>query len=144
MADKLKILFTPVDAYGHFNACIGLAEPLRDRGHNVIFAVPNGWKGKLAALGFGEEWYSTEDSDSDDGVSKAPSSDTNSLIETMAHGMAMNPEDQIKGLLNMCFNLWAKMTMNGDPRLKEIVNKIKPDVIVLDMPFCPVALVTSG
>ena len=142
MADKFTILVAPVDAYGHFNACIGLAEPLRDRGHNVIFAVPNGWKGKLNVLGFGEEWYSTGDSDEE--LITAQSAVQHTLMETMAHGLAMCPQDQIKSIGIASFHLLSKMTMNANSSLKKIVTKTKPDVIVFDMPFCPPALVSAG
>ncbi len=45
MSKKLTILFSPLDGYGHVNACTGVAEALRDRGHRIVFAIDKSWKG---------------------------------------------------------------------------------------------------
>ena len=37
--DKMTVLFAPLDFHGHVNACHGIAEELRDRGHTVVFAI---------------------------------------------------------------------------------------------------------
>src|SRR5699024_1793295 len=36
---SLKILIHSLDGAGHLNACIGLAQALASRGHQVIFAI---------------------------------------------------------------------------------------------------------
>ncbi len=57
---QLTIFFTPFDAFGHVHACIGIAEPLKQRGHRIIFGVTTGWKGKLLPYGFEEILYGKE------------------------------------------------------------------------------------
>jgi UDP:flavonoid glycosyltransferase YjiC (YdhE family) len=55
MSKKFTILFVPLDDSGHVNACIGLAECLRDRGHKIVVAIDPTFKGKLISYGFIEE-----------------------------------------------------------------------------------------
>jgi len=143
MSDKLTVLFVPLDAYGHFNACIGLAEPLRDRGHKIVFATPTGWKGKLAELGFQEECYLPDPEDAAAESDEVASGATINLFEKLAHGMAMSPLDQIKGVLRPMFQLGLKLA-HQDKSLKTIVTRVKPDVIVIDSLFTYPSLVNSG
>ena len=51
MQRKLKILFAPIDATGHVNSGIGMAQVLREAGHEVAFVVNEQWKGKLEKYG---------------------------------------------------------------------------------------------
>jgi UDP:flavonoid glycosyltransferase YjiC (YdhE family) len=62
MAQKLTILFAPVDAVGHVYACIGIAQVLRDRGHRIVFAISDNWRQKLKTYGFEEEIIELSDS----------------------------------------------------------------------------------
>ena len=141
-SEKLTILFVPLDGHGHFNACIGLGQPLLKRGHNVVFATPNGWNGKLAELGFQEEWYSTADPSVD---TKSTQSDTlNNVVEQMSFCLAMSPKEQTKCLLSGSYPMLKSMMVNGEPQLRNILTKIKPDVIVLDNMYSQPALVTAG
>jgi len=55
MSKKLTLLFVPFNDLGHLNACIGLAECLRDRGHKFVFAIDPTFKGKLISYRFIEE-----------------------------------------------------------------------------------------
>ena len=56
MTDQpLTILFMPESAYGPTNQCIGLGDQLRRRGHRVVFAAEESWRGKLEAMGFDED-----------------------------------------------------------------------------------------
>ena len=140
MKEKLKILFAPLDGYGHVYACIGLAQPLRERGHEVIFATPNGWKGKLVELGFQEECYSTSGTQIES--NETPSAVFSGLAKSMAHGMALSAEEQMKELAPLFFISAKDIMINSYTQLKTIVSKTNPDVIVLD--FSQPALVGSG
>jgi len=54
MSKSLTVLFAPLDGHGHINACHGLAEELRERGHRVVFTIDNVFKGRLKQYGFEE------------------------------------------------------------------------------------------
>src|SRR5579885_1491059 len=60
MSSSLKILFAPMDMYGHYNPSIGFAQMMKQRGHEIFFAVAPTWKGKLAPLGFQEVSFHEE------------------------------------------------------------------------------------
>ena len=50
----LRILVTPLSSHGHLNACHGLCEELRDRGHEITFLLAKAFAGRLAKYGFKE------------------------------------------------------------------------------------------
>lgn len=45
---------TPLNGHGHINACHGLCEELRDRGHDIIFVIDKSFQGRLERYGFKE------------------------------------------------------------------------------------------
>ncbi len=55
MAQKLTILFSPMDAVGHVYPCIGIARVLRDRRNRIVFALSHNQRRKLKIYGFEEE-----------------------------------------------------------------------------------------
>ena len=50
----MKIFFYPADAIGHINACIGLAQELFKRKHQIFFISNNSFKGQYEVFGFNE------------------------------------------------------------------------------------------
>ena len=60
MANKLTILFVPMNALGHLNPMIGFAQNLHPK-HRIIFAVSQRSKGQLKKYGFEEEEYQVDD-----------------------------------------------------------------------------------
>ncbi len=55
MAQKLAILFLPMDAVGHVYTCICIAQVLRDRRHRIVFALSHNLRQMLKIYGFEEE-----------------------------------------------------------------------------------------
>ncbi|OTF82765.1 hypothetical protein BLA29_015043, partial [Euroglyphus maynei] len=43
-----------VDGVGHINACVGLAQPLKKRGHEIIFLTNEFFSGNYEKFGFKE------------------------------------------------------------------------------------------
>ena len=144
LEDKLTILFAPMDAYGHFNCCIGMAEPLRDRGHNVVFATPNGWQGKLVSQGFKEEWYSYRTIETELAETVTQSDSFINVTERMATVLALSPQEQMEVFVPTILAPIKDMVINGEDQLREIVARTKPDVIVADIMFSQPALVNAG
>jgi len=46
---SLKVLFVPLDAHGHINACVGIAQKIVAHGHRAIFALEQSWRGKVSS-----------------------------------------------------------------------------------------------
>ena len=49
---KLKILVQTHEGIGHVNAALGLAEPLRDRGHEIVFVSTEAVRNLIENRGF--------------------------------------------------------------------------------------------
>ncbi|CAG2114558.1 unnamed protein product, partial [Medioppia subpectinata] len=52
--NNLTVLFVPIDAVGHVNASVGIAEVLIQAGHQVVFVVSDQWRGRLTKYGIQE------------------------------------------------------------------------------------------
>jgi len=144
MPKKLKILIVSLDGVGHFNACIGIGQQLKDRGHTVVFAVPDGWKNKLSPQGFIEEWInpgSPQDAVDED---KLDEDGFPEMARKMAPAFQMSPVGRIE---HFCLTLWQlliKQAEYNEPRFKEIVAKVKPDLIVADLVMHHPSIMDAG
>jgi len=98
-SQKLTILFAPIHGVGHVNACLGIAEKLRDRGHKVVFATPNDWKGNFEPQKFLEECYSTQQKFAKETKTTECDDAWGEIASKFAPALAMSPEDQIGNFL---------------------------------------------
>ena len=133
MSSKLTILFAPFEGVGHVMACIGLAEALQSRGHKIVFAVNKVYEGKLALYGFQEELLDPPKTDQvENFVEKPGEAYTNSLMNS---GMfkSMSSLEKLKLVKTVMNNpeMLAKVKA-VEPQIKQIVDKHKPDVYIID------------
>lgn len=146
MTDRLTILFWPESAYGPTNQCIGIGKVLLDRGHRVVFAAESSWKGRLEPLGFEEELVDLaappESSDSDAGEEDAGAFWKEFIRET-APEFRKPTIEQLTTFIQPTFQALIDGAVYCEPRLREIVEKVKPDVIVEDNVVCFPATVTA-
>jgi UDP:flavonoid glycosyltransferase YjiC (YdhE family) len=136
---KLTILFTPVDAMGHFNASMGVAAPLRDRGHKVIFAVPPGMRNKLTAQGFEEEPYFN-------GTQGLNASQTTwrDMVQRMVPNLELEAPDQFRPFLGALYKEVSAQCQESHAGLLEIVARTQPDIIVADYTIQEPAIMNAG
>ncbi|MGA5143211.1 glycosyltransferase [Streptomyces azureus] len=137
----LTILFAPESAYGPTNNCAGIGDVLRRRGHRVVFAAEASWKGRLAPLGFEEEL-----------VNLAPPpeqpQDAGQFWKDFIRDTA--PEFRkptIEQLGTWIKPVWEELVSGArycEPQVKEIIDRVRPDVIVEDNVVCFPALTTAG
>ncbi|MBB2943088.1 MGT family glycosyltransferase [Actinoplanes lutulentus] len=133
----------PESAYGPTNNCIGIGDILRQRGHRVVFAAEASWKGKLTALGFDEDL-----------VNLAPppenpdEQDAGQFWKDFIRDTA--PEFRkptIEQLDTWVKPVWEELIVGAkycQPQLLEIIERVKPDVIVEDNVVAFPALNTAG
>ena len=144
MTDRLTILFWPESAYGPTNQCIGIGKVLLDRGHRVVFAAESSWKGRLAPLGFEEELVDLaappEDSGSGD---EDPGAFWKDFIRETAPEFRKPTIEQLTTFIQPTFQALIDGAVYCEPRLREIIEKVKPDVIVEDNVVCFPATVTA-
>lgn len=137
----LTILFAPESAYGPTNNCVGVGDVLRRRGHRVVFAAEASWKGRLTRYGFEEEL-----------IDLAPPPDRPQEAGAFWKDFVRDtaPEFRkptIEQLETWVRPVWEELVSGArycEPRLKEIVERVRPDVIVEDNVVCFPALTTAG
>lgn len=144
MPTPLTIMFWPESAYGPTNQCIGLAAILRDRGHTIVFAAESSWAGKLAPLGLVEELVDlAEPEPSSAGDEDAGKFWTDFIAET-APEFRKPTIEQLESFIQPTYQALIDGAKYCEPRLREIIAKHRPDVLVEDNVVLFPALVTSG
>lgn len=143
MGQQLTVLFLPESAYGPTNQCIGLGHKLLQRGHRVVFAAESSWQGKLAPLGFEEDLVDLapppEDADEQDAGQF-----WKDFIRETAPEFRKPTIEQLDTFIRPTWQALIDGTMYCEPQLKEILERVKPDVVVEDNVLCFPALMTCG
>ncbi|MFC7383376.1 glycosyltransferase [Sphaerisporangium rhizosphaerae] len=135
------ILFMPESAYGPTNNCVGIGDILRRRGHRVVFAAEASWKGKLTALGFEEDL-----------VDLAPPAEEEQdagqfwkdFIRDTAPEYRKSTREQLETVTKPIWDALIDGVKYCEPRLKAIIERVRPDVIVEDNVITFPALLTAG
>ena len=142
----LTILFMPESAYGPTNQCIGVGDVLRKRGHRVVFAAEASWKGKLTALGFEEDLVDLAPAPeaTDDGEEQDAGAFWKEFIRETAPEFRKPTVQQLETFIKPTWQALIDGAMFCEPQLKQIIARVKPDVIVEDNVLTFPALVTAG
>ena len=129
----LTILFMPESAYGPTNQCIGVGSALLKRGHRVVFAAEASWKGKLLPFGFEEDLVDLAPPSTDE------SQDAGSFWKEFI--LQTSPEfrkptiEQLERFIKPTWQALIDGATYCEPQLREIIARVKPDVIVEDNPY---------
>ena len=138
---SLTVLFMPESAYGPTNNCIGIGDVLRRRGHRVVFAAEASWAGKLTALGFEEDLVS---------LAPAPAEPQDAgqfwkdFIRDTAPEFRKPTIDQLETWVKPVWQELIDGAKFCQPQLLEIIERVRPDVIVEDNVVAFPALNTAG
>jgi len=141
VADGRTIVFFPEGAYGPTNNCVGIGQVLQRHGHRVVFIVEESFAGRLEAQGFEERLMrlgpppATEEVPGQfwiDFIRDTSPIFQKPTIEQLGEFMAPTWQALIDG---------AKYV---DDRLREIIDEVRPHVLVEDNVVCFPALPASG
>lgn len=143
MTVPLTVMFWPESAYGPTNQCIGVAAKLRDRGHTIVFAAESSWAGKIERFGFIEELVDLAEPAADGGGDDAGQFWTDFIAETSPE-FAKPTIEQLETFILPTYQALIDGARYCEPRLREIIAKHRPDVIVEDNVVIFPALVTAG
>lgn len=143
MPQPLTIMFWPESAYGPTNQCIGLAAILRDRGHTIVFAAESSWAGKLAPLGFVEELVDLAEP-ADGAADEDPGKFWTDFIAETAPEFRKPTHQQLESFVQPTYQALIDGAKYCEPRLREIIEAHRPDVIVEDNVVLFPALTTAG
>ena len=137
------ILFWPESAYGPTNNCIGIGNVLKNRGHNVVFAAESSWGGRLSPLGFKEELVDLSAPPENPDAQSAGQFWKDFIRDTSPEFRKPTVE-QLETFITPTRQALIDGAIYCEPRLKEIIAKHKPDVIIEDNVVCFPATVTAG
>ncbi|MFG2115677.1 glycosyltransferase [Streptomyces sp. NPDC048718] len=138
---RFTVLFVPESAYGPTNNCVGIGDVLRRRGHRVVFAAEASWKGKLTALGFEEDLVDL--APTPEGKQEAGQFWKDFVRDTAPDFR----KPTIEQLATWVKPVWEELIAGVkycEPQLRQIIERVRPDVIVEDNVVCFPALVTAG
>ena len=137
-------LFMPESAYGPTNNCIGIGNILRQRGHTVVFAAEASWAGRLAPMGFIEDLVDLAPPPPPGAPEQAAGQFWTDFIRETKPVFRTSTFDQLSGFMQPTWQALIDGAMYCEPRLKEIIERQHPDVIIEDNVSCFPALTTAG
>ena len=135
------IVFFPEGAFGPTNNCIGIGDVLRRRGHRVVFVIEESFKGTLEAKGFEERLMRLGPPP---GEPEVPGQFWKDFIRDTAPVFRRSTLDQLEGFIAPTWQALVDGARFVDPRLGEIFEEVRPDVIVEDNVVSFPAISASG
>ena len=133
----LTILFTPMEGWGHINACLGLARELQTRGHRIVFAVERYFANKLSRFGFEESLISMPSEQS--GVDYWAK-----FVEQRSQYLKLEPIDIVRNFSVPAFTQMFTDMKDRDVLYKDIVDCLNSDIIITNNYICSPTLTNSG
>ncbi len=134
-------VFFPEGAFGPTNNCVGIGDVLRRRGHRVVFVVEDSFKGTLEAKGFEERLMRLGPPPLEPEV---PGQFWKDFIRDTAPVFRRSTLEQLDGFIEPTWQALVDGARYADPRLAEIFDELKPDVIVQDNVVSFPAIYASG
>jgi MGT family glycosyltransferase len=135
------IVFFPEGAYGPTNNCVGIGDVLRRRGHRVVFVIEESFAGTLEAKGFEEALMRLGPAPEHE---EEPGQFWKDFIRETAPVFRKPTIEQLEGFIQPTWQALIDGAKYVEPRLREIVEEVQPDVIVEDNVVCFPALPASG
>ena len=135
------IVFFPEGAFGPTNNCIGIGDVLSRRGHRVVFVIEESFKGTLEAKGFEERLMRLGPQPLEPEV---PGQFWKDFIRDTAPVFRRSTLEQLEGFIAPTWQALVDGARFVDPRLSEIFDEVRPDVIVEDNVVSFPAISASG
>ena len=135
------IVFFPEGAYGPTNNCVGIGDVLRRRRHRVVFIVEESFAGTLEAKGFEERLMRLAPPPAHE---EAPGQFWKDFIRETAPVFRRPTIEQLEGFIQPTWQALCDGARYVEPRLREIIDELQPDVIVEDNVVAFPALPASG
>ena len=141
MSDPKTIVFFPEGAYGPTNNCVGIGDVLRRRGHRVVFVVEESFAGRLEAYGFEERLVRLGPPPE---VPEVPGQFWKDFIRQTAPEFRKPTIEQLATFIAPTWQALIDGAVYVEPRLREIFDDVRPDVIVEDNVVGFPATTTAG
>ena len=141
MSDARTIVFFPEGAYGPTNNCLGIGDVLRRRGHRVVFVIEESFAGTLDAKGFEEALMRLGPPPEHE---EEPGQFWKDFIRETAPVFRRPTIEQLEAFIQPTWQALIDGAKYVEPRLREILDEVQPDVVVEDNVVCFPALPASG
>jgi MGT family glycosyltransferase len=135
------VVFFPEGAFGPTNNCVGIGEVLKARGHRVVFVVEESFAGTLEARGFEERLMRLGPKPE---VEEAPGQFWKDFIRDTAPVFRKPTIEQLEEFIAPTWQALIDGARYVEPRLREIIDELQPDVVVEDNVLCFPALPACG
>ena len=129
MLDRRTIVFFPEGAHGPTNNCVGIGQVLQRHGHRVLFIIEESFAGRLEAQGFEERLMRLGPPASSEEVPGQ------FWIDFIRHTAPIFQKPTIDQLGEFMAPTWQALIDGSryvDDRLREIIDEVRPDVLVED------------
>ena len=123
------VVFFPEGAYGPTNNCVGIAAVLQERGHRTVFVIEESFAGTLEAQGFEERLMRLQPPAETD---EEPGQFWKDYIRETAPVFRRPTIEQLEGFIRPTWEALVDGSKYVEPRLREILEEVDPDVIVED------------
>jgi UDP:flavonoid glycosyltransferase YjiC (YdhE family) len=127
--ESSTVVFFPEGAFGPTNNCVGIGDVLRQRGRRVVFIVEESFAGTLEAQGFEERLMRLTPPPQ---TEEAPGQFWKDFIRDTAPVFRTSTRQQLADFIAPTFQALIDGAMYVDERLREIVDELRPDLIVED------------
>ncbi|MGH2844309.1 MAG: glycosyl transferase, partial [Solirubrobacteraceae bacterium] len=134
-------IFFPEGAFGPTNNCVGIGDVLRRRGHRVVFIVEQSFAGTLVTKGFEERTLRLGPPASED---EEPGQFWKDFIRETAPVFRTPTVAQLESFIAPTFRALIDGSRYVDDRLREIIDEVRPNVIVEDNVVAFPAISASG
>lgn len=137
----MKIFLFVMDLVGPQNACIGMAQELKGRGHEIYFLTTEKFAPSFEKYGLGTFHLVHENVESSGG--KEIKAFTDRLFQT---GMMTNssPIEKVYHLRKLKLPRQFKLASEYEPQMKCLIGREKPDLIIVDSEVMPPCLMNSN
>jgi len=129
------VAFFPESAYGPTNNCVGIADVLRRQGWRVVFIAERSFAGTLEAKGFEErlvDLAEPEPASGDAGAEQDAGQFWKDFIRETAPVFRKPTIEQLGEFMVPTFQALVDGARYVDEQLTEILDEVRPDVIVED------------
>jgi MGT family glycosyltransferase len=135
------VVFFPEGAYGPTNNCVGIGDVLRQRGHRVVFVVEESFAGTLEEKGFEEATMRLGPPPEQE---EEPGQFWKDFIRDTSPVFRKPTIEQLEGFIQPIWQALVDGAKYVEPRLRERLDEIEPDVVVQDNVVGFAALPTYG
>jgi MGT family glycosyltransferase len=123
------VVFFPEGAFGPTNNCVGIGDVLRRRDHQVVFVVEESFAGTLEAKGFEEARMRLGPPPERE---EEPGQFWKDFIRETAPVFRKPTIEQLEGFVQPTWQALVEGAEYVEPRLRQILDELEPDVVVED------------